>query len=71
MARHVKTVYQLIDELDGPAVVAGLCGVGVTAVYHWPERGIPPEHYLVLTRALERKGCTWPDTLFNMREAAE
>lgn len=48
-----EAVDEVIRVLGGPAKVAGLCGVGTSAVSNWKARGrIPPEKFFIFERAL-------------------
>ena len=71
MARQVKTIEGVVAILGGYKEVASLVGVGETAVYNWLTRGLPPETYVVLMRALEGKGYTAPPSLWQMRAVAD
>jgi hypothetical protein len=71
MAKQVKSVEHVIELLGGIKPVASLVGVGETAVYNWLVRGLPPETYVVLIRALEGKGYTAPPSLWQMRAVAD
>ena len=72
MARKVSSVVAIVSELGGARAVAKLAGVTEPAVYNWQRRKhLPRRTYLVLTRALERNGCSAPATLWRMREAAQ
>jgi hypothetical protein len=70
MRKSVATVFDVIDLLGGPVAVGALCGVSRNTVYHWLERGIPPQYYLVMTEALRKRGYTAPAALWQMVEAA-
>lgn len=45
----------------GPSALADRLGIGVTALYHWPERGIPARHKLRMLEMAEEGGIALPD----------
>jgi hypothetical protein len=66
----LDTVADIVDELGGPVAVGAMCGVSRNTVYHWIERGIPPQYYLIMTEALRKQGFTAPAALWQMVEVA-
>jgi hypothetical protein len=64
MARHVNKTDEAIKALGGVGKVAALTGVTEEAVYNWINRGFPTDTYLILTRALNKRGYSVSDALW-------
>ncbi len=58
----------VIDALGGPKKAAEKLGSTPQAVVNWYERGIPPEHFLVVTEQLTALGKSAQPTVFNMKQ---
>jgi hypothetical protein len=69
--KRLANVRDLIEALGGVDEVSSLLGLGTNAVHNWKTRGLPPETYVVLMRALESRGFTAPASLWKMREIAD
>jgi hypothetical protein len=72
MKRLVNTI-DIIDRLGGNEAVANLFNppAHYKAVANWRYFNIfPANTYLVLTKALNKRGFTAPDTLWNMKPGA-
>ena len=70
--KQLTTAGEIIDALGGSRIVSRLCGNKSFTATNWRAGGLfPPETYAVLKRALAEKGYDAPDSLWQMREAAE
>ena len=66
----LRTIDEVLEALGGPAKVADLCGVGVSAVSNWKSRGcIASGKFLVITEALRAIGKTVDPAVFGMTAA--
>lgn len=66
----LRTVDEVLEALGGPAKVAELCGVGVSAVSNWKTRGrIAADRYLVVVEALSKGDKTADPAVFGMAVA--
>lgn len=71
MTEQINTVDEVIERLGGRGEVARLTGVTTQAVTNWRTREpytMPPETFLVLTKALNEKNLYAPPSLWRMRE---
>lgn len=65
------TVGEIIDTLGGTTAVAGLAGVGLSAVSNWRSRGrIPSEKFMIFADALAKLGKTASPDIFGFETAA-
>jgi hypothetical protein len=56
--KTLTTVKEVIAELGGRAAVAEITGTNVKVVSHWRwQDRFPSKTYLVLTEALNKRGC--------------
>jgi hypothetical protein len=52
----LDTVDDIVAAIGGNKATAKLCGVGLSAISMWRQRGmIPPDHWHVMTEELRRK----------------
>jgi hypothetical protein len=64
------SIDDVISTLGGTAKVAGLCGVGQSAVSNWRTRGrIPAEKFLIFDGALEKLNVRADPALFGFEPA--
>jgi hypothetical protein len=67
---HITTIDGVFDALGGYNAVGCLVGGVRHRPLMWRERGnLPPRSYVVLTRALKRRGHTAAPALWGMWEA--
>ncbi len=70
MAEQINTADEVVDRLGGPAAVSRLIGVSIQAVTNAKARGaLPPEWFVVLSKALNEKNLYAPPALWRMRES--
>lgn len=70
MAKSLKTVDAVIDELGGTAVTAKITGRQMQHVSNWRSAGrMPSNTFLILTTALEKKGATAPPDLWGIPQS--
>lgn len=69
MGKQIKRADEVIEILGGTKEVALLFSVGRNTVSQWKSRGLPRETYVVMQKALARKGFCAPAALWNMRNA--
>lgn len=68
----LTTVDDVIEALGGTAAVAGLAGVGSSAVSNWRERGkIAPDNFLLISEALRAKGAEASPAIFGFKAVDE
>jgi hypothetical protein len=67
--RHLKTAQDVVDTLGGLAAVCELTGANTKQAWNWVGRAemFPACTYVVMQRALRRRGATAPAWLWNMR----
>jgi hypothetical protein len=74
MAKQIKTADEVIDRLGGNSAVASLFApqdrVTPNAVGNWRVRGLPPETFVALSKALNAKGFYAPPSLWRQRGLA-
>ena len=73
MIKQLSTIEDVISELGGPKAVAKLTQRGSSsAVPMWKmRRSFPAKTYVVMKSALEAKGLSAPDSLWNMSSNME
>ena len=65
----LKSVDDVIDALGGPTKTAGVTGVRASAVINWRTRKeIPPEHFILITDALNAIGERADRAVFGFSE---
>lgn len=69
MAEQINTVDEVIEKLGGRGEVARMVGVTTQAVTNWRtrDRGFPPETFVVLTEALQKKNLSAPQSLWRFK----
>jgi hypothetical protein len=67
--RTLKTAKQVVDHLGGLPRVAALTEREITSAKNWPGRAkrFPASTYVVMQRALRRRGARAHPRLWNMR----
>jgi hypothetical protein len=67
--RHLKTAQEVVDALGGLSAVRKLTGANVKQAWNWIGRAesFPASTYVIMIRALKRRGMTAPAWLWNMR----
>lgn len=66
----LTSVDEIIEALGGTSAVAGLAGVGQSAVSNWRSRGrIPPEKFMIFTEALGKAGKEAQPSVFGFETA--
>jgi hypothetical protein len=64
----LKSVEDIVDALGGTVAVATLAAVGPSTVSNWKARGgIPPENFMKLSAALERRRLQADPALFGFK----
>lgn len=66
----LKSVDEVIDALGGPSEMAELVGVGASAVVNWRGRGIAPDKFLLVTKALKSRGFEASPSVFAFKTGA-
>lgn len=66
---HLRTAAQVVAALGGTAAVCKLTGATRKAVWHWvgAAEKFPANQYVVMQRALKRRGASAPDWLWSMK----
>ena len=66
----LNSVDEVIETLGGPAKTAAVARVGPSAVVNWRTRGeITPEHFLLISEALEAMGKVAAPSVFGFKTA--
>jgi hypothetical protein len=67
--KRLRTADQVIDRLGGLDQIAALTATDLKSAYNWPRFGTFPScTYVVMMRALNRRGFTAPASLWRMRD---
>lgn len=67
--KRLRTAEQVIDRLGGLNRIADMTATDLKSAYNWPRFGVfPSSTYVVMIRALNRRGYTAPASLWRMRE---
>jgi hypothetical protein len=67
--KRLRTANQVIERLGGLDRIAELTATDLKSAYNWPRFGaFPSSTYVVMMRALNRRGFTAPASLWRMRE---
>jgi DNA-binding transcriptional regulator YdaS (Cro superfamily) len=66
----LKSVDEVIDALGGPSAMAELTGVGPSAVVNWRTRGIAPDKFLLVKKALKSKSLDVSPSVFAFKTEA-
>lgn len=72
--KKLRTPLAVVEHLGGPERVCELFpGTNTKQVWHWYGRAgkFPANTYVVMKRALKRRGCYAPDYLWNMKGISE
>lgn len=66
--RHLKTTQQVVTALGGLPAVCELTDANIKQAWNWVGRAgtFPARKYVVMHRALKRRGATAPARLWNM-----
>lgn len=67
----LSSVDDVIEALGGPSEMAGLAGVGPSAVVNWRTRGIAPDKFVLIRDALASKGLSVSDEVFAFKKPEE
>jgi hypothetical protein len=68
--KKLRTANQVIDRLGGLNRVADMTATDLKSAYNWPRFGaFPSSTYVLMMRALNRRGYTAPASLWRMKEA--
>jgi hypothetical protein len=67
--RYLRSAQDVVDALGGLAAVCELTGANTKQAWNWAGRAdqFPACTYVVMIRALNRRGATAPARLWNMR----
>jgi hypothetical protein len=69
--KRLRTAQQVIDRLGGLNEIARMTATDLKSAYNWPRFGqFPSSTYVVMIRALHRRGFTAPAPLWGMRMPA-
>ena len=66
--RELSTAKAVIDELGGIHAVASIVGAKYRTAWRWIQDGFPADTYTAIMSVLHERGCTAPDSLWDMRE---
>lgn len=69
--KRLRTAQQVIDRLGGLNRIAEMTATDLKSAYNWPRfEAFPSSTYVVMNRALNRRGYTAPASLWGMRMPA-